>query len=234
MTNFSLFFFLNIIILIFSVIAIINFNPIFAVLSMIVAFLLAVLYFSIMGAYLISMMFLIVYVGAVAMLFVFSLILFERVLTFFNYFFFSITFLLSFFYLVFFTFFNISYFSNVFEFELDFFTVNSTLFESNVNTYFNILSTFSNDYVLQTAIFDFGYSYLFLNGIILFFFTIAIGFIFSGSQGNIKFLQVFLHKCWLSENFLFPFFLFFFGIFIAFILQKVLVMLWFILSIFIS
>ena len=50
MLNFSFFFILNIFILVFAVIAIINFNPIFAVLSMIVAFLLAVLYFSVMGA----------------------------------------------------------------------------------------------------------------------------------------------------------------------------------------
>lgn len=187
MLNFSFFFILNIFILVFAVIAIINFNPIFAVLSMIVAFLLAVLYFSVMGAYLISIIFLIVYVGAVAMLFVFSLILFERVLVLFNYFFFTITFLLSFFYLVFFTFFNISFFSNVFEFEFDFFANDIGLFNAQIYSNFNLFSIFSNDFVLQTSIFDFGYPYIFINGIILFFFTIAVGFIFSGSQGNIKF-----------------------------------------------
>jgi NADH:ubiquinone oxidoreductase subunit 6 (subunit J) len=162
----SYFFFLNILILVFSVVAVINFNPIFAVLSMIVAFLLAVIYFSIIGAYLISMIFLIVYVGAVAILFVFSLMLFERIVISFNSFFFSISFVLSIFYIVFFVFFNLDYFSNVFEF----------------------VNNFSNDFVLQVTLFDYGYPYMLLNGIILFFFTVAVGFIFSGSKGNIKFL----------------------------------------------
>lgn len=183
MFNNSFFFIFNLLILIFSVIAVINFNPIFAVLSMIVAFLLAVIYFSIIGAYLISMIFLIVYVGAVAILFVFSLMLFERVVISFNSFFFSISFALSILYLSTFVFFNLEYFSNIFEFEVDFFNY----FFSFTKNFFVFFNNFSNDFVLQTTLFDYGYSYMFLNGIILFFFTIAVGFIFSGSQGNVKF-----------------------------------------------
>lgn len=180
----SYFFFLNILILVFSVVAVINFNPIFAVLSMIVAFLLAVIYFSIIGAYLISMIFLIVYVGAVAILFVFSLMLFERIVISFNSFFFSISFVLSIFYIVFFVFFNLDYFSNVFEFEIDNFMY-VLKFSKNFFVFFN---NFSSDFVLQVTLFDYGYPYMLLNGIILFFFTVAVGFIFSGSKGNIKFL----------------------------------------------
>lgn len=183
----NFFFITNIFILIFSVIAIINFNPIFAVLSMIVAFLLAVFYFAIMGAYLVSIIFLIVYVGAVAILFVFSLMLFERVLLSFSYFFFSVSFIVSFFYIIFFSFINTEYFSSIFEFEVDFF--NNILFTANgTNSFFLPFKTFSSDYNLQVSLFDFGYPYIFVNGLILFFFTVAVGFIFSGSKGSVKFL----------------------------------------------